>query len=159
GLVIGSLLAALLGLRWMRELLNPDSDLAVETAKLVEDVAFLIDNAPAGCSSAMTHLTETLGAMEDVSLRRIRSDAVGFFVGSRQLAHIHPSGHIDLPLPVEIGEALVAQGTVEHHRLHDSAGWYTHPLHDSQDVETAEWLLRLAHALYEIKQKGDTATL
>lgn len=159
GLVMGSLLAALLGLRWMRELLDPASDLESEAAQPVEDIAFLIGNAPEGAATAMKHLVETAQELEDIALCRIRSDAVGFFVGRRQLAHIHPTGHIDLPLPVEIGEALVERGTVEHHRLHDSAGWFTHPLHDSQDVETAEWLLRLAHALYEIKKRGPESPL
>jgi hypothetical protein len=87
-------------------------------------------------------------------LRRVGGDAVGFFVKTRQLGHIHASGHLDLPLPLELGETLIVRGLVEHHRLHDSAGWFTHRFHDNCEVEQAKWLLRLAHAVYEIRQRG-----
>ena len=92
--------------------------------------------------------------LEDVELHQIRFDAVGFFVGRRQLGHIHPSGHIDLPLPQEIGLYLVVQGFLEHHRLHDGNGWFTHKLESEQDVNIAKWLIKLNHLLYEIKKRG-----
>ena len=43
----------------------------------------------------------------DVSLQKVRNDAVGFFMGDRELAHIHSYGRIDIPLPYEVGQNLI----------------------------------------------------
>ncbi|MCB9741843.1 MAG: MATE family efflux transporter [Alphaproteobacteria bacterium] len=160
GLVVGSLASSLLGLRWMRALLDPKAELESERVKLVEDGGrFLLDNTAPEERASMAALIETISALEDVSLRRVRWDAVGFFVKDRQLGHIHPSGHIDLPLPMELGEALVSRDLLEFHRLHPDNGWFSYPLDQAGQLAHAEWLLRLAHALYELRKRGADAEL
>ena len=42
------------------------------------------------------------------------------------------------------------RGIVEHHRIHDSAGWYTHRLQNQCEIKQADWLLRLGHLLVEL---------
>ena len=91
-----------------------------------------------------------------VALHKTRPDAVGFFVGDRELGHIHPSGHVDLPLPPPIGEALVRAGRVTHHRMTES-GWYTHQIRGIPDMAEAEWLLALAHVLHTMRREGHTS--
>lgn len=159
GLVAGSFIAALIGVRWLRVFLDPEAEMETERAKPVDNIDFLINAAAPGLRPQMSSLVDAISGLEDVRLRRIRSDAVGFFCGKRQLGHIHPSGHLDLPLPVEIGEFLCGRGVLEHHRLHDNNGWFTHLFHNEKEVSRAEWVLRLSHALYEIKKRGPEAPL
>jgi len=156
GLAVGSIVAAIVGLRWMRLFLEPRPGLRTEKVRALgmEEEEFLVTNTEGPARSVMEQLLRTMRAYGDVSLEMVRLDAAGFFVGDRQIGHIHPSGHLDLPLPVELGELLVARGVVEHHRMHDSAGWYTHPLHDRRDIEEARWLLRLGHALVTACAEG-----
>lgn len=46
----------------------------------------------------------------DVQLARVRDARVGVFVGAREIAHLHPDGRLDLPLPVEIGDNISGFG-------------------------------------------------
>ena len=155
GLAIGSFLAFLLGLRWIRALLNPQGPLEIDRSHPIGDNAqFLINKAPKHLQKKMLSLITSITELEDIELRKIRYDAVGFFVGGRQLAHIHPAGHIDLPLPQDLGEYLIEYGSVEHHRLHETSGWFTHTLKVEHDVDIAKWLITLNHLLYEIKKRG-----
>jgi hypothetical protein len=50
---------------------------------------------------------------------------------------------------LEIGDNLVSRGICQPHPEHPDNGWYTHTL----GSET-EWLLRLAHLLYEMSHRG-----
>lgn len=156
GLAVGSFLASLLGLRWMFRLLDPEKHGSMEPGAVLQshEAQFLVEGVRPAMQSGVQHLIETMAALDGVELRRIRLDAVGFFAGGRQLGHIHPSGHIDLPLPAELGDVLAACGVLEEHRVHERAGWYTHALNEREDVAEAEWLLRMAHLLYEVCVEG-----
>lgn len=156
GLAVGSFLASLLGLRWMFRLLDPKQHGDLDPGKVLQthEARFLVEGVDEELKPGVQHFIETMAALDGVELRRIRLDAVGFFAGGRQLGHIHPSGHIDLPLPAELGDVLARDCVLEEHRVHERAGWYTHELHVRRDVEEAEWLLRLAHLLYEIRVEG-----
>lgn len=159
-LATGSTAAALLGMRWMKGFLEPETTTRADRARPVADVDFLIDASPEDQRGAMRGLVAAMEGFEDISLHRVRRDAVGFFAGERELGHIHPSGHLDLPLPLELGEQLVHDGRVEHHRHHEDAGWYTHPLHERRDVDEARQLLELAHALLTaVRARGEAVDL
>ncbi len=152
GLVVGSLVSAVVGLRWMRSFLDPDDVVRTEKPRALgdEEAEFLVQNTAEELRPRMQELVETMRDFVDVELHMVRRDAAGFFVGNRQIGHIHPSGHLDLPLPLELGEELVRRRIVEHHRIHDSAGWYTHRLQNQCEIKQAEWLLRLGHLLVEL---------
>ncbi len=154
GLVVGSFLAAVVGLRWMRMFLSPAVPIRGEKPRDLENADFLVRHSDEDQRGAMQRLLAKMGDFGDVQMQRIRRDAVGFFVGARQIGHIHPSGHVDLPLPRELGEALVRDGRLEHHRHRANMGWYTHRIEGPGDVKQAYWLLRLAHALYEVRRAG-----
>lgn len=157
GLVIGSLVAAMLGVRWMTMFLDVRQPVTEDRPALdSQSAVFLVSNTAPHLRERMVRLIQTMHGFGDVTLRQARSDAAGFYVGDRQIGHIHPSGHLDVPLPLELGEALVARGVLEHHRLHDSAGWYTHPLHDGRELDEALWLLQLAHLVTSVcRADGD----
>ena len=139
----------------MRTLLNPEHHSEIDSERpLGEDAQFLIDGTEGALKEKMTVLIQSIVQLEAVELHKVRYDAVGFFVGRRQIGHIHPSGHIDLPLPHNVGLYLLERGYVEHHRNHDGHGWFTHELHSAKDMEEAMWLLKLNHLIYEIKKRG-----
>jgi hypothetical protein len=94
-----------------------------------------------------------VAGLEDVQLVRVRGGLVGVYVGARELAHLHGDGRLDLPLPVEIGDNLVRLGVASPHPEHPDDGWYTHALR-TEDAEGALWVLRLAHVLYQMSQRG-----
>ncbi|MEM6931690.1 MAG: MATE family efflux transporter, partial [Myxococcota bacterium] len=152
-LTISSVLSAGVGAQWMVRFLRSEAPQTVDPEAALTDAAFLIDRTRPENRTVMTALIDTMLALPGVDLHRTRADAVGFFVGNRELGHIHPSGHLDLPLPPTIGDALVQAGKVHHHRLQDG-GWYHHDLRTADDAREAQMLLQLAHALYEAATTG-----
>ncbi|MBX2799598.1 MAG: MATE family efflux transporter [Myxococcales bacterium] len=152
-LAISSIAAAAIGARWMVVFLRAEAPQTVDTGAALTEAAFLVERTRPESRPVMQQLVDTMLSLEDVDLHRTRSDAVGFFVGNRELGHIHPSGHLDMPLPPEVGDALVRLGRMEHHRMQDG-GWYSHDLRSVEDAQHAQWLLQLAHALYEVAKRG-----
>ena len=153
GLVVASITTAILGIHWMRRLLLPTGELAAGygTVLTLDEAAAAVE------ASVRTRARTVLGAvaaLEDLKRVRVRGGLVGIYVGARELAHLHPDGRLDLPLPVEIGDNLVSRGLVEPHRQHPDNGWYTHRLGDAEGPESGEWLLRLTHLLYEMSHRG-----
>lgn len=152
GLVVASVGAAILGVHWMRRLLQPTGELAAGYGQ-----PLTLEAAAAGVAEPLAARVRTvLGGivrLEDVQLLRVRGGLVGIYVGARELAHLHGDGRLDLPLPVEIGDNLVARGICQAHPEHPDNGWYSHVLGEA-DGGGAEWLLRLAHLLYEMSHRG-----
>ena len=159
-LAVGSVLSLLIGLRWMKPLLNPEDQHLVDSrSELEQEIEYLLMHTDDAMTARMKELVEAIIKLDGVELHHVRDDAVGFYVGHRQLAHIHPSGHLDMPLPIEIGDVLVDRKWLSHHRLYENNGWYSHELHSEKDISEAQWLLQLAHALYEIKTRGRNAEI
>ncbi len=140
GIATATVVSAGVAFVWMRSLTEPDKrggDLHLEGASPAVDVAL----------QALVH---GVSELRDVDVHPTRSRALGFFVGERELGHVHHAGHLDLAFPPEIREQLVREDKVDHHRIiHDSC-WVTHRLEEESDVPEALWLLRLAHALYRL---------
>ncbi len=154
GLVIASVVASLFGVRWLRTLLAPDGEATPELGEvLTPDASTELLDSPE-LSKTLAELLPPVLALEGMTLRRNRRNLVGLYVGRRELAHLHGEGRLDLPLPVEIGDNLTARGIVSPHPLHDDNGWYVHDLRDRASAEETIWLLRLAHLLYELSQRG-----
>ena len=154
GLVAAYVLSAFLGLRWLRTLLHPDGEISPEDGEPLsaEAAAALMKDPVQGAS--LGALLGPVLELEGFQVRQLRGDVVGFFVGRRELAHIHTYGRLDLALPVEIGENLVNRGVVDHHPGHDDNGWYVHRISTENELEETVWLLRLAHLLYDLSRRG-----
>jgi len=151
GLVLANLGAALLGLRWVRVVLNPDAQMALESPG---DEGAEVDLS--ALSDTMRPLVQTLldevADMEEIAVHPCRRTALGFFVGARELGHVHADGRLDLVYPMELGEALVRAGRLEHHSSQNEGAWYTHRLSDAVDAGEARWLMNLSHTLYTLRQ-------
>jgi len=155
GLVVANLGAALLGLSWVRKVLRPAEELSAET--LTEPAgasAIDLGHFPETVRPRVRDLLDKLAEFPEVTVCPSRLNTVGFFVGKRELGHVHPAGQLDLALPPRLGDHLVAEGRLEHHRLHHDSAWYTHQLSDADDVKEARWLLNLGHTLYELRQRN-----
>lgn len=152
GMVIASAVAAVLGVGWMRGLLHPTGELTPATGTRVS-----LEDAVAGVEPAAREVVRAvLGpivALEGVQLARVRGAFVGVFVGAREIAHLQPDGRLDLPLPFEIGDNISAFGYCAPHPEHPDDGWYTRDLRAGTAAD-GEWLLRLAHLLYEMSHRG-----
>lgn len=154
GLSAASLAASIFGIRWLRSLLDPDGTWASRDRRplTAEESQAIMDDAE--LAARLGGLLPQITALEDVTLSKVRNGLVGFFVGERELAHIHPDGRLDLPLPIEVGENLTQRGVVTPHRQHEDNGWFSHSITSADEVDQAVWLLRLAHLLYEMSRRG-----
>lgn len=154
GLVLASVVSAVLGIYWLRGLLSPTGEVRPQTGRPItlEAVGRAVH---ADFSHAVHEMLSVVSHLEDVKLFQVRGSLIGVYVGGRELAHLHQEGRIDLPLPVEIGDNLVQRGVVHHHAEHPDNGWYTHNLREHPSAEYGIWLLRLSHLLYEMSNRGE----
>ena len=150
GLAASSLIAAVVGWRWMSALLAEE---IVLDAPDPTDVDALLEQIPEALRPATLALVERL-ALEGVELHHTRGDAIGFFIGNRELGHLHASGHVDVPLPPGVGDCLVSEGLVTHHRMTES-GWYSRQIEDDADCSAATDLLLLAVSLQRMCASGE----
>ena len=150
GLVTASVISSLFAIRWLRSITQAKNELAVERVETlnVEEAAGMMISGPV--SQAFAGLLDEVKSLEDLVLRKARRNTIGLFVGDRELAHIHKDGSFDIPLPVEIGHNLVRLGAVKYHPGHDDLGWFRANVAD----DSAKWLTRMAHVLYEISKRG-----
>ena len=154
GIVMASVVSSLFGVAWLKNLLNPDGVITPELGKPLTQEESLHLVSEANLAQLLGQLLPPVLQLEDMKLRHMRGNVVGFFVGLRELAHIHPEGRIDLPLPIEVGTNLIRLGIVHNHPQHPDNGWYSHDLRSKKEVEETIWLIRLAHVLYELSERG-----
>jgi hypothetical protein len=146
------MLAAILGVYWLRGHLHPTGEVSPRLGKrLTLDEA--VGTVDPGLAAAARQALAPVVHLEDVQLVQVRGGLVGVFVGARELAHLHADGRVDVPLPVEIGDNLRRFDIVQPHPTHPDDGWYTHSVRAGAE-ESTTWLLRLAHVLYEMSHRG-----
>lgn len=97
--------------------------------------------------SIRDELEEKLGEITGLARHRSRfGHAFSFFVGSREIAHFHGDGRLDVRLTREWIRAAKAEGTLDPRvrTRGPSADWATVPLHDRRDVTLALILIEEA---------------
>lgn len=142
GITAAAVLTAGLAYVWIRGLTSPARTGPARTGAEPR----LVGSSPA-VELALEELVGQMRDLADVDVHLTRQRALGFFVGERELGHVHHRGQLDLAFPPEVRDQLVREGRVDHHRIvHDSC-WVTHRLERVDDVAEAVWLLRLAHAI------------
>jgi hypothetical protein len=57
-----------------------------------------------------------------------------FYLGEREIGHLHGSRFADIPFPVRIRQRLVAEGRANPHYLHPESGWITYQIRGDEDV-------------------------
>lgn len=75
--------------------------------------------------------------------------------GSAEIGHMHAGGTLDIPFPLSIHDALLADGLAEEHRWVPNSGWVTFQMRDEKDVEHAVWLMRMSYLRYALKRASD----
>jgi Family of unknown function (DUF5519) len=82
-----------------------------------------------------------------------------FRFGSAEVGHLHSSGIIDIPFPLSLHDALLAEGLAEKHRWVPNSGWITFHVRSEEDLAHALWLMRLSYLRYAVKTAGDPREL
>ena len=68
-----------------------------------------------------------------------------------EVGHLHTNGVVDIPFPLPIRNALLAEGLAEEHRWVPDSGWTTFQIRGEQDLKHALWLMRLSYLRYALK--------
>ena len=72
-----------------------------------------------------------------------------FYVGRRQLGHLHDAGErgafADIPLPRAVRDELIAAGRARPHSAVPDSGWLTVPVRTASDLAGAVEVFRLAY--------------
>jgi len=145
GVVLAAFGAAILALKWLPKVLDVDDHLHAETPT---DEPVSLDAFTGEVRARVQRLIDDLGPLDGVRVHPTRGNAVGFFMGTRELGHVHPAGHLDVALPADVAHRLIADGAAEHHRHHHDCGWVTHRLQDDPDHAESERLLTMARDLF-----------
>ena len=75
-----------------------------------------------------------------------RGGMIFFYVGRREIGHLHGERLADLPFPVRIREKLVAEGKADLHYLHPKTGWVSRYIRSEEDIDAVVELFRVNHA-------------
>lgn len=154
GLVVASIVSAILGVHWMRTFLYPMGDKpAGSQGFLTEEQARTWFQDHAMWAPLGEHVP-ALFKLDRLRIHALRSSDVVLAVGSRELLWIRASGALDLPLPLEVGENLARLGLIAPHPDHEADGWYQFVPEKTADVDRAQWLIGLSHLLYALSQRG-----
>jgi hypothetical protein len=104
-------------------------------------------------------LEHELSSWPDVSIHPHRFGGREFRFGSAEIGHIHTDGAVDIPYPLSIHDALIAEGHAAQHRWVPNSGWITFHVHDEGDIKHAVWLMRLSYLRYKLKSAIDPLVL
>ncbi|MFK7986519.1 MAG: luciferase family protein [Sandaracinaceae bacterium] len=110
--------------------------------------------APTPIRSAIEVFVDNLEQCSELAVRPRPIRTVGFYVGGRELGHVHLDGRIDLHLPPRLHDYVIATDRAEHHPFHDSNGWVTHRIESAADIDEAAWLIRAALVSCHLAQRG-----
>lgn len=106
-----------------------------------------LDGPAANTAEAVMAWTEVVAAAHWNLYRPQEVDGVDFYVGDRELGHIHLDAVIHLATPPELGQLLVRHGLAKRFPYGGSAydGWVRYRIRSTPDAEHAAWLFRLAY--------------
>src|SRR5947209_9066370 len=94
---------------------------------------------------AAARIRATVGSWPEVAIGAHRFGGVEFRVGRRELGHLHGNRIADLPFPRRVRDELIAAGRAGPHHVLPDSGWITFAIEDSEDVDRAIELFRLAY--------------
>jgi putative MATE family efflux protein len=147
GMVVATLAAGVLAVLWLRVLDAPPPRV-VEAPAAAE-----LGRVAPGVERAIDALLDRVSELGDITVRARPINTLGFYLGEREVGHVHRSGHLDLHLPPAIHDQLLTEGRAEHHRHVHEAAWISYRLEDERTVEGAAWLLRLAQTFGRLRRQ------
>jgi hypothetical protein len=95
---------------------------------------------PTSIAERIVHEVRTLPG---VTVESHSGGMIFFYVGRREIGHLHGERLADLPFPVRIREKLVAEGKANLHYLHPKTGWVSYFIQSDDDVDAIVQLFRL----------------
>src|ERR687898_536856 len=109
-----------------------------------------LDNTRLSGRVAVDSLVGEVGNWEGVEVApEPRFGAPAFYVGRRQLGHLHDAGErgafADIPLPRVVRDELIAAGRARPHSAVPDSGWLTVPVRTASDLAGAVEVFRLAY--------------
>lgn len=154
GIALATAISAGIALVWLRTLTRPHS-----STHKPEEARAVTSAASTGMQTSIAELLTGLEAIQELVLRPRPIRTVGFYVHGRELGHVHLDGRVDLHVPPEVHDVLIAEGRADHHPVHDRACWVTHRLTGGEDAQEAVELVRLSLAIGHLAARGidDTA--
>jgi hypothetical protein len=78
-----------------------------------------------------------------VTVQAHRGGMVFFYLGRRELGHLHGNRMADFPFPVRIREKLVSERKADPHYLHPETGWTTLYIRGEEDIPAIIELFRM----------------
>jgi putative MATE family efflux protein len=159
GIAVATLVAGAVALLWLRVLEAPAAATAGSAAGTAGEAptAAALDRVRPGVERAIDALLDRVAELDDVAVRARPINTLGFYLGEREIGHVHRTGHLDLHLPPAIHDQLLTEGRAEHHRHVHEAAWISYRLEDERAVEGAAWLLRLAQTFGRLRREAPGA--
>ena len=68
-------------------------------------------------------IKEELLSWEGVKAKAHRFGATAFYLGNREIGHVHGDRWVDIPFPTKVHEKLKLEGMVETHPHAPDSGW------------------------------------
>jgi hypothetical protein len=99
--------------------------------------------SPIATERAGERIRREVAAWPDVTVAPHRFGGIEFRVGRRELGHLRGDRLADLPFPVRIREALVAQGLAQRHHVMPESGWVSYYMRTPDDAAGAIELFRM----------------
>jgi putative MATE family efflux protein len=168
GIAVATVAAGGLALLWLRVLETsaaPKAESVAENAVASAVKSAGASGAPAAAGlgrmapsvdpgwRALDALLDRVSELDDIAVRARPVSTLGFYLGEREIGHLHRSGYLDLHLPPAIHDQLLAEGRAEHHRHVHEAAWISYRLTDERSVEGAAWLLGLAQTFGRLRRE------
>ncbi len=92
-------------------------------------------------------IEEEVSEWENITVHPHRFGGIEFRLGKREIGHLHGDSLLDIPFPMGVRNALIAEGRVEQHHVLPQSGWISYRLQAPSDTDEALRLLRLAYEL------------
>ena len=83
-----------------------------------------------------------MGALPDVEILPHRYGGLEFWLGKRELGHVHEDRLVDIPFPMKVRNEIVAAHEAECHHVLPTSGWVSLFLRTEEDVARAIQLLQ-----------------
>ncbi|NDJ54557.1 MAG: hypothetical protein GYB68_15935 [Chloroflexi bacterium] len=93
----------------------------------------------------LSNLVDTISAWDGVTLAAHRYGGIEFNLDRVEIGHVHRHGMVDILYSKAIREQLVQEGKAALHHLLPDTGWISYFIRETNDLEGALWLLRLAY--------------
>ncbi len=104
-------------------------------------------------------LEAEVSAWPNVSIHPHRFGGREFRYGNAEVGHTHTRGIVDIPFPLSVRTALLAEGLAEEHRWVPNSGWTTFQICGEEGLSHALWLMRLSYLRYALKSATDPQKL